>query len=350
MRRVGFTLVELLIALAIIALLMSLVLLGLGTARRRTQLAAVTCEIDQLAAALHAYKDARGAFPPSFAGYSAGTGTAHKALIMRHLANAFPQYTGDTDGDGDHDYDDWHDDIHAGTSDFDPVKHPGGLHVSRLDQAEAIVLWLGGLPSIRTETKLIGFSRNPLNPFESDTVQTQRTATLFAFKPERLVDRDEDGWWEYVPNLDSPTGEMSPYVYFDSATYTAWTAPTPSVLVASYPSANPRRGGRDTAHANQRIQEWGRCWPLWRVERNPLPPSPLGAGGTPAQWVNQDSFQILCAGEDAAYSLTSPAPIDPATFPHLDEPTDPDDPILDNLANFAEGTFEDVHAQHGDEH
>jgi hypothetical protein len=90
---------------------------------------------------------------------------------------------------------------------------------------------------------------------------------------------------------------------------------------------------------------------MWRVERDPLPPSTLGSGDTPAQWVNSDSFQIICAGEDGAYSLTgTPAPSDPPDFAHLDEPEDPDDPILDNLANFADSTMEDIHEQHADEH
>jgi hypothetical protein len=148
------------------------------------------------------------------------------------------------------------------------------------------------------------------------------------------------------PNLDPPTGEMSPYVYFDSATYTAWAAPTPSMLLASYPSASPRRGGKDAAQAASASRSGaaaGRCG----VERDPLPPSPLGSGDTPAQWVNSDSFEIICAGEDGAYSLTAAPPTDPATFPHLDEP---DDPILDNLANFVESTMEDTLALHEDEH
>jgi prepilin-type N-terminal cleavage/methylation domain-containing protein len=342
--RRGFTLVELLIVIVIIALLMGMLTLGIGAAIRRTQQAAVIMEIEQMSNGMQAYKDAHGSFPPSFAAYDNPT-NAYRALITRHLANAFPQYIRDADEDGDHDYDDFRQDVLDGTSDYDTANFPDGLDVNTLDQAEALVFWLGGFPSRTTESRLVGFSLNQRNPFENDTVQPQRTTRHFAFETDRLRDLDEDGWLEYVPNLEPPTGEMSPYVYFDSATYTAWTAPGATILLASYPSDEPAavRGGLTASAAATNIQQWGRCWPMWRVDPAENPPDP-------AQWVNSDSFQIICAGEDGAYSLTEDPPTDPATFPHLDEPEDPDDPILDNLANFADDTMEEVHSRHEDEH
>jgi type II secretory pathway pseudopilin PulG len=349
--------VELLIVLVIIALLMALVLAGLGMARTRAQNASRTLEINQLAAGMASYKDARGAFPPSFAAYNTAAPFNNQNLIVRHLRNAFPQYNRDPDSDGvPGTYLDFADDVATGTSDFDTSRFASGLDVNTLDQAEALVFWLAGFPSIRTESKTIGFSLNPLNPFESDTVQPnaeQRTRRHFEFKPDRLVDEDNDGWWEYIPEGSHPTGDMAPFVYFDSASYNAWTAPTPTVLLASYPSSvgGALRGGASAAQANQQISMWGRCWPMWRVVRDPLPPTVATPPDPPAQWVNSDTFQIICAGEDGTYSLPDAPPDYPTVFPDLRDETgtelaDPDDPHLDNLTNFCEGTLEDERDTH----
>ncbi|MGD9690732.1 MAG: DUF1559 domain-containing protein [Phycisphaerales bacterium] len=66
--RSAFSLIEILISLAIIALLLSLVLPGLAGARESARAAACSSNLRQLAAAVHAYAaDFRGAAPPAAA-------------------------------------------------------------------------------------------------------------------------------------------------------------------------------------------------------------------------------------------------------------------------------------------
>src|SRR5688572_22250651 len=96
-RRPAFTLVELLVVIVILAMLMGLVSVAVFKALRTGQDAQVTIEINQLAMGMNNYKDAHGAFPPSFAAYVTSGGTAphnhYEAQIVRHLRQAFPRYT-----------------------------------------------------------------------------------------------------------------------------------------------------------------------------------------------------------------------------------------------------------------
>lgn len=81
----------------------------------------------------------------------------------------------------------------------DPVKDLAaeGLVVDKLDDAEMLVFWLGGLRELSGSHKLIGFSTNPASPFD----RSHRGRPLFEFDPERLVDVDGDHWLEYQTPL-----------------------------------------------------------------------------------------------------------------------------------------------------
>lgn len=69
-----------------------------------------------------------------------------------------------------------------------------GLDIDKMDGGEALVFWLGGLPSGGPNSKPCGFNQNPVAPF---AFGPQMSAPLFEFDPKRLTDDDGDGWLEY---------------------------------------------------------------------------------------------------------------------------------------------------------
>ena len=93
----GFTLVEMLVVIAIIGILAGLTVPAVIGALRNAKAAAVAMEINQLDAACKAYKEKFGEYPPDFAGLD-NIGSARdpaarsQNVILRHLAKAFPRY------------------------------------------------------------------------------------------------------------------------------------------------------------------------------------------------------------------------------------------------------------------
>ena len=228
----GFTLVEILIVIVIISVLASLLLVAVNAALRSARVAAIKAEIEGLANAVEEYKNERGAYPmnPTFLAPPGPTLGAAQSRFERHIRKAFPRYTGNYDTGNPNDI---RPQIAAGT--ISPGIYPDGLDIGEpgvdppmlmnLDAAEALVFWLGGLPvwtigaSGKPTVELTGFSLTSQNPFQHRDVQPQRTGPLFEFRPERLTDYDQDGWPEYIPPGRAGTGEMPPYVYFDSGSY-----------------------------------------------------------------------------------------------------------------------------------
>jgi prepilin-type N-terminal cleavage/methylation domain-containing protein len=344
--RGGFTLVELMMVILIIALLMGLVTAVYFGVYVKGQTTKVVVELDGLATAIEHYKQDRKAYPPSFAAYDGGL--LSEGLVVRHVSAAFPRYNagGTTAGDGDGAAEGWDDlaaDVFAGTVGAQNPDAPGydvadGLDLNTLDQAEALVFWLAGLPSRTEESKTIGFSLNPLNPFESGIVQpANRTPRLFQFEPGRLVDRDLDGWWEYVPDMRTTSGETPPFVYFDSTTYNVWDGDMTADAfgVAPYPSSamGAVRGPAGTGGAPNLLATWGQAWPWLRLPYDTMAMPPVARN----QWLNSDTFQIVCSGLDGVYDDPAlPIPAPPQWHESL-HALDPDHPVKDNLTNFAEG-------------
>ena len=64
-KRAAFTLIELMVAISIIALLIGLLLPAFNGARRNARIAEVTTEIKSLENALAAFKAKYGTYPPS---------------------------------------------------------------------------------------------------------------------------------------------------------------------------------------------------------------------------------------------------------------------------------------------
>lgn len=329
-------------------------------------------EIAELGKALEEYKTAHGEYPPSLGVFvgdmlvpvaTSAFPNEQKDRVERHLRRAFRGYTGT--------YQSFKEDIalatqpsaHSATPTLDDsvmytsglagVKQ-GGLNANYLDPAESLVLWLGGLPDPKSDTRLAGFHRDPASPFVDPAAratgvnsqdkkiheaplseQGQRTRPLFAFDPARLVDYDADGWPEYLPPGGTIEDETPPYVYFDSQSYDKGPAyPYPSVVreEVGYPTPTIH----ESAHGNA----------------IPYAADPQPKTDERVKFVNPASYQIIAAGPDCAYSdrlygFKEAVPGPPASAPapwwfvpsYYPSGTNFKPQERDNLTNFAPGAL-----------
>jgi general secretion pathway protein G len=190
-RRRGFTLIEVLMVVAILSILMAFILPAIMRASRAAKIAQVNTEIGNLAAAIATFKQEFGIEPPSYitiyeAAADWNNDTRSRALISR----MWPQYDFTTNFDLDGD---------------------GNLNESyTFNGAECLVFFLGG--RLDSNGEPIGFSRNPAMPFSLSG--GNRMNPFFQFEISRLVDTNGNGLLEYRDPLNATV--VSPYVYFSS--------------------------------------------------------------------------------------------------------------------------------------
>lgn len=186
--RKGFSLIELMVAIVIIAILMALILPAIGAVRRRAQIGQTSAEITQLDQAIASFKAAYGIEPPSSLLIPAAGGT-WDSISRSKIRSIWPQF----------DYD-----------------NRGGLPASapamHLNGAECLVFFLGGLESgSLASPSVIGFSKNPRTPWS--TGGTNREGPFFEFDAGRFVDVDGDSLFEYIDPLPD---QKTPYLYLSS--------------------------------------------------------------------------------------------------------------------------------------
>jgi prepilin-type N-terminal cleavage/methylation domain-containing protein len=188
----GFTLVELLIVIAVIAVLVALLLPAIGGVRQRARVAEVTFEIKAIESAMVAFKTQMGGDVPGSirlprSRIPADTATADNSWDAKSKAvirQFFPEFDFSTNGGAD-----W----------STPIV---------LNGSECLTFFLGGLRKSSTEFEVIGFSKNPAQPFERTS--KNRIGPFFKFNTARMMDFDGDGVLEYKDPLPSQT---LPYVY-----------------------------------------------------------------------------------------------------------------------------------------
>lgn len=196
-RRPGFTLIEIMVVIVIIAILISLLLPAINGIRRRARVAQVRSEISTLESAIASFRQEYGIEPPgsirlyaTAAGWNtaaSGRDEAIRIASRAYIRQVWPQ--------------------------FDFTSTAGGASWSGnkdLNGAECLVFFLGGVTDVSGKT-LNGFSKSPSQPFSQQG--SNRIKPFFDFSPDRLVDKDGDQFPEYVDPIPSQT---SPYLYFDS--------------------------------------------------------------------------------------------------------------------------------------
>jgi prepilin-type N-terminal cleavage/methylation domain-containing protein len=295
-RRNAFTLVELLTVIAIMGILMTLLVVGVRKAMVAANNSTIQVEMGQIAAAIESAKVKWGAYPPCMG--SITSGEVSGSLMDR--GNRFDTYARKAFPRSKITYSDLKSNMGKDPFAYTYRNSAGGtgtLSIQYIDQAEAIVFWLGGFPSPISSNgqplasrKLIGFNTNPSNPFQltvtpNGPVVDGRTPPLYDFMDDRLVDTDNDGWLEYVPR-----NTEAPYVYFDAALYTNLSKLTDTCPFNMYPTLGsnaPQNGG-----TSAQLITFGCIGPF-------LASDPTG--GDTLQWANPKSFQLLSAGLDSSY-------------------------------------------------
>src|SRR5688572_6155428 len=110
----GFTLVEMLVVLAIIGVLAALLLPAVMSAIVRARTAAVAIELNQLNSAIESYKQDKGDYPPNF---------RDAAVLSRHIRKCYPKI--------DNQY----------FNEFIAYLNVAG---NGIDEGESLVFWLAG--------------------------------------------------------------------------------------------------------------------------------------------------------------------------------------------------------------
>jgi len=297
--RRGFTLIELMVVVVIIAILMGLVLPAITGVRTRAREAQVTNDISQLEKAITAFKVDFGIEPPSQITLYAGAG-AWDVRSKGIIKQIWPRFNFANCGGGS-----------TGTT-FAVAGAPTQLNLGsgmstqiNLNGAECLVFFLGGMVDTANGA-FVGFAKNDTQPFAPRTGSggiTNRTGPFFEFAGAlkvpatasagdskwtgRMTDKDNDWLPEYRDTLPQQT---MPYVYFSAAGGSYRTAPTTAGMPISMSNPWVNTDNRDAAMSSYTLMNYA-----YYVSFNKTVSPVMSAPHKPK------GYQIISPGSDATY-------------------------------------------------
>ena len=272
-----------------------------------------------------------------------------QATVLRHFANAFPRYTPGISTIGSPT-------PLTGWAGFAAdVQNGWNINVNNLSPSTSIIFFLGGKPDrildsngnpiLPTSTNpsikgFLGFSANVANPFDNST---SRIAPLYDFDlPSVAWTGTGLGYWakEQSVGTNTGTGQM---VYFraENGNYTV----DGNVL------NNPTPSPADVSTTNAKSDLGGLVWPAVDTRYSNF----LGMDNYSSSkaivytWVNPQGFQIFTSGLDLKYakpyiaSLPTPSAVDCVAYPtgesyYVDQITNASP--FDDITNFSGGTLQ----------
>ncbi len=299
----GFTLVEMLVVLGIIAVLVALLMPAVMSAVNNARRAAIGAEISALDKAVEQYKQKRGDYPPNFRVYN---------QFIRHVQKCYPKidknHLNDVIGTI------WND-VNYTTANPPPV-----TAVPLLDEGESLVFWLY---LVDNDPRYPFKAADGLNNADTYQVTTAQDALLASKSPEKLYPFKEDRFvnasdTDQFPAYRALYSKDTCYIYIDSRAYNYFVSDFTDRNYAAYADGN----NADGYYAR----------PYWSENKASTDTSlPIGQQ---YKQMNPTTFQILCAGQDGDFGLdASPAAI--KFFPGGGGPYQDGD--RDNMTNFSEG-------------
>lgn len=283
--RRGFTLIELMMVIAIIGVLVAILAVALGPIMNKGPEMVTRNDINQLGIALENFKNDFGFYPPSQMILCANC-TAYSTSDLRandskaYMLKMFPRIATLWSTNG---------------VKWNPSSLPGDSPILSGDQC--LVFFLGGIQTKDPTTGVLqcnGFPRDP-NDFAKPPSQWTSTpyGPYFEFKSDRLTDQ-----------ISTRTGSTGFFSYMDGYKQ---KAPNGLPSVYAYFSSGKRRNGYNMYFPMGFTR--GDCSSLTNVfdsAGNSPPLGPFPYEQSPNNFHNPNSFQIISAGKDGVFGAGSP--------------------------------------------